>query len=246
MIKKIVNHLAWRYKFYKNITAQQKKHTQNLAKVVQQGPFKGLLYLTNSTGSVVLPKLIGTYKLELQPLIQNIGKKDYTQVIDIGAAEGYYAVGLAKKFPQHKIIAFEATAKGRHLIKKLASLNEVTNIQIEGICNIDNLKPLIDKPEKVFLLVDIEGAEVELLNPQKLSALKFHNLLVELHPQAHPDILGLFAERFSDTHKVQVITKTERTITDIEDPTSYLKQNFKVLTNEYRGDQSWVYLESLN
>lgn len=37
-----------------------------------------------------------------------------------------------------------------------------------------------------------------------------------------------------------------RVITDTQYPAPYLKQHFESLTNEYCGDQSWIYLEALN
>jgi FkbM family methyltransferase len=49
--------------------------------------------------------------------------------VDIGAAEGYYAVGLARRNPQARVIAFEMESKGRAALKQLAALNGI-KIQI--------------------------------------------------------------------------------------------------------------------
>src|SRR6478672_6897407 len=66
--------------------------------VVQHGPFKGMKYPgVNSVGSALIPKLLGSYERELHPLIDSICAGQYDQVVDIGCAEGYYAVGLAMR-----------------------------------------------------------------------------------------------------------------------------------------------------
>lgn len=64
--------------------------------VILSGPFKGLMYPRESVGSAWAPKLLGTYESELSPTIERIVSGGYRSVVDIGAAEGYYAVGLAK------------------------------------------------------------------------------------------------------------------------------------------------------
>ena len=51
--------------------------------------------------------LIGTWELELKELFIKIFKKQYDDIICIGAAEGYYAVGFARKYPSANIHAFE-------------------------------------------------------------------------------------------------------------------------------------------
>ena len=62
---------------------------------VAAGPFAGMRYITRSCGSKLAPKVIGCYERELHPAIENAIRGDYQRIIDIGCAEGYYAVGLA-------------------------------------------------------------------------------------------------------------------------------------------------------
>ena len=66
---------------------------------VLNGPFRGMKYLSRAYCSAVLPKLLGTYECELIPAIDRLARSDADRIVDIGAAEGYYAVGLALKVP---------------------------------------------------------------------------------------------------------------------------------------------------
>ena len=66
---------------------------------VASGPFAGMRHGDIAVGSVLTVKLLGTYEKELWPIIDQIIATAYPLIIDIGAAEGYYAVGLAMRIP---------------------------------------------------------------------------------------------------------------------------------------------------
>ena len=69
--------------------------------VVRHGPFAGLQYpeLT-AVGSALYPKLLGSYQREIQGWIEEICAAGYSEIVDVGFAEGYYAVGLARRLPR--------------------------------------------------------------------------------------------------------------------------------------------------
>src|SRR3954451_18937011 len=65
---------------------------------VAHGPFAGMEYLPGleaSSGDLVA-KLLGTYERELHPVIEGWIAQPPAHMIDIGSAEGYYAVGLTR------------------------------------------------------------------------------------------------------------------------------------------------------
>ena len=74
------------------------------AGLVHAGPFAGMRYVDRSVGSCFIPKLLGTYERELAPKIERICRRQPGLVVDVGAAEGYYAVGLAMRIPEARII----------------------------------------------------------------------------------------------------------------------------------------------
>lgn len=90
-------------KYYDRIVYSQNKLLNILSNnsselVVLNGPFKGLKYpFKEAFGSVFTPKIIGTYELELHSIVNEILVSGYKHIIDIGAAEGYYSIGFAKK-----------------------------------------------------------------------------------------------------------------------------------------------------
>src|SRR5215208_3855790 len=67
---------------------------------VLSGIFAGMRYVRDAVGGQLYPKLLGTYELELVPVIQALNRKRVARIVDVGAAEGYYAVGLALCNPQ--------------------------------------------------------------------------------------------------------------------------------------------------
>lgn len=80
------------------------------------GPFTGMIYVGSSVGSEYCPKLLGTYESELHLIIEELCQKLFNTIINVGAAEGYYAIGMAICNPQSRVIAFETTLNGQKLI----------------------------------------------------------------------------------------------------------------------------------
>ena len=95
---------------------------------IAAGPFAGMRYITRSCGSKLAPKLIGCYERELHPAIEQIIAGNYQRIIDIGCAEGYYAVGLAWK-TNLPVVAFDTNPDAHTYVKELAELNKVTELE---------------------------------------------------------------------------------------------------------------------
>ena len=97
------------------------------------GPFEGMRYVDKAASSAYIPKLVGSYELELYPRIEGIRRQRFEIIIDVGAAEGYYAVGLAKMFPDARVIAYEADADAHEMLAELARRNDLAIIwRFEG------------------------------------------------------------------------------------------------------------------
>ena len=75
---------------------------------VRHGVFAGMSYPDGkSTGSVLVPKLLGSYEVELEPVWKSLFTSDYDTIVDVGCAEGYYAVGFARRRPASHIFAYD-------------------------------------------------------------------------------------------------------------------------------------------
>src|SRR4051812_47884953 len=61
--------------------------------LVRQGPFAGMRYVPFLHVSVP-SKIYGTYELELREVVDEISRSNADLLVNIGSAEGYYAVGF--------------------------------------------------------------------------------------------------------------------------------------------------------
>ena len=68
----------------------------------------------------IFSKLLGFYEKELQKVIKNLIKRDCEIVVDVGCAEGYYTVGLARVFKdkETKVLAYDINKKANLEIMK--------------------------------------------------------------------------------------------------------------------------------
>ena len=60
-----------------------------------QGPLAGMDFLPQSAEGCHIAKLLGCYEQPLQPFIEEAIANAYPTILNIGCAEGYYAVGMA-------------------------------------------------------------------------------------------------------------------------------------------------------
>ena len=172
---------------------------------VLHGPFAGLNYVRKAAGSALTPKLVGSYERELHPVWQQITKNSYDLVVDIGCAEGYYAVGLAKQLAgQTPVIAFDMNAEARSLCRELAIVNGVSHqVEVLGECDVAALKRAL-KPNSL-VICDCEGAEVELLDIAQIPALARTEIVVELHDFLRAGVTQTLTQRFAATHEIELI-----------------------------------------
>jgi hypothetical protein len=66
---------------------------------------------------------LGTLEKELHWAIEKAISRSPTTVLNIGCAEGYYAVGFALRLPHAKVVAAEADPKSRRAIRRNTELN---------------------------------------------------------------------------------------------------------------------------
>jgi hypothetical protein len=168
---------------------------------VEGGPFAGMRLASVHSGSALLPKLTGSYEDEIGPVIEAVNEKHYDTILDLGSAEGYYAVGLARNCPDARIIAFDCSPAAQDALRALAQMNGVSDrIEVHGACTFEGLNQTVK--EGAFILCDIEGAERTLLDPDRCPALLGCDLLVELHVQQDKDTADVVKARFAATHEM--------------------------------------------
>jgi hypothetical protein len=183
---------------------------------VLAGPFKGMKYISHSVGSSLFPKIFGTYEKELDKFISDIGY--FPKGFDIGAAEGYYAVGLLHKKICDSMVAWETTAVGRKLLKNLAAVNNVQNqLEIRGMCTSVELAKELDlnAMEKSLVVVDCEGFEGVLFAGIEPSLLLKCALIIETHDFLNPGVHERLVSLLSPSHNIKEIEPQKRSASDL-------------------------------
>jgi len=220
---------------------------------VRSGPFTGMQYISGSVGSCYIPKLLGIYESELAAEVEFICQRKPTLIVDVGAAEGYYAVGLARRNPQAKVIAFEMEPKGQASIQQMGRLNQVdSQVEIRGKCEPADLAAALAGDPQPVVICDVEGYEEKLLDPVAVPALVQSCILVELHEVLAPGITEKLKQRFSATHEIKLIWQEPRSRSQFPWrtfgtallPKSYLDWS----VDEWRsaaGRMSWLWIKPL-
>lgn len=132
---------------------------------------------------------------------------------DVGSAEGYYAVGLARRFPSAFIYSYDADTWARWQQRRLASLNRVKNIHVGRFCSNSELTRHI--AGRTLLVCDIEGNVYQLLDPVKTPALLNCDFLVEVHV-CEKDGFSIrsgkdkLVRRFSSSRRITVLELMQR------------------------------------
>jgi hypothetical protein len=205
---------------------------------VLYGPFRGMRYpkssLLHRDG---IPILFGTYEFELHPIIEEVASNKYTHIVDIGSAEGYYAVGLALR-TKTGVHAFDCEPRELHYLRQMARLNGVADlIQTGSWCDSKVLSKLV-RGRRCLIISDCEGYEIDLFDEECIAALKASDLIIELHENgpelnAHDKLL----KRFQISHKSRVVAFDQNNFG------STVPRKWHNFAREFRTPgQQWLYL----
>ena len=208
---------------------------------VLAGPFAGMLYVAEPGGSS-LPKLLGSYETELHQWVTAIINTDYRKIINVGCAEGYYAVGLALKVPETRVFAFDIDPRARQLCEKMAKRNGVSErVEVRGECNCEGLDALLD--DRSLVIIDCEGCELDLLDPGRVPNLRVSDVLVELHDFIDRSISPTIISRFADTHDISLVSGLERDPSNYPALETFNDWDRHVAVAEFRPEQmQWAFM----
>lgn len=180
-------------------------------KVVVNGPFRGLK-LRSSFGSVAIAKILGTYEMELETVIENALRKMPSRVFVIGAAEGYYAAGIALRCPLAKVIAWEAESTACAQLNQVLLDNGLSkSVDIRGMCTEECLYQAAREQQLELVICDVEGFEVKLFSDRVIHELRNAQLIIETH-----DVPGIgeLMEKIDQEFAVNPISACKRELAD--------------------------------
>lgn len=157
---------------------------QRLGGVVRYGPLAGYRLIEQSSwGNDKAAKLLGFYELELVDQLKT-ALSPRKLFLDIGAADGYYAVGLVHAGLVQRCLAFELTPAGREVITTTAAgLGLESRVEVRGACDEPALLEALQGVDtrELVVLSDVEGAEFDIFTDRVLAALAGASVFIEIH-----------------------------------------------------------------
>jgi hypothetical protein len=171
---------------------------------VVRGPFAGMIVPERSIwgDGNASTKLLGVYEHELQPAIEHALWRQPDVVINVGCAEGYYAIGFARM--GKRVFGFDVSAEARLQCEDFAEQNDVHVELRDGAYEPEELQ-LIEVTGKRLYVIDVEGSEDRLIDLKRCSALSSADLIIECHDFLKPGVSYRVANRLSETHNVELI-----------------------------------------
>jgi hypothetical protein len=196
------------YKLASTLVERARHHA-----IVASGPFKG----ARTTLSATMHdwnKLMGVYEFYLHDVLEDAIASNPPLCIDVGAAEGYYTLGLAHRLPQARHLAYEMLDETRQKLDlSAASVNAAIETRRE--CTIESLKADVLGSDRGFLLMDCEGCEDSLLNQELLAPLAGWHVLLEVHDYHAPGAGEKIFQLFSASHEISVVYSREPSASDL-------------------------------
>lgn len=179
---------------------------KNYNGVVAFGLFKGLKINAKTawsgnkdTGS----KILGLYENQILDWLKD---KKFDLFIDIGAADGYYALGLLISSKVERAITFEISNLDIEISKSLAIANGVYDkIEFRGEATQDEIALILPQSQNGLIFMDIEGGEFELVSENLLKLSKDYSFCIELHEFFDIDLEEDFVKLCRKFHDVEII-----------------------------------------
>lgn len=207
---------------------------------VRYGPFKGLQMVGDTwwgnldQGS----QCLGLYEKEILDFIEGIEPDQFDSFIDIGAADGYYAVGMLLSGKTGKTICFEQSEKGREVIQSNWEANgSVGEMLILGEANAQSMAELSASDlDNALVLIDIEGFEFELLTDPLLQALSSCTIIIEVHNWVE-DFLARYESFLRDAShyfQMEALAPAARNADQCEELRGFSDDNRLLLASEGR------------
>ncbi len=202
---------------------------------ILNGPFKGMKYPSlDITELTLAPKITGSYEGHLNPLINEISKVPFNNIIDIGCAEGYYAVGFARLLPESTVHCYDINEKDLEFCRKMADLNNVHNLTYNKLCSPETLINF-NYGARSLIFCDCEGYELHLFTDSVIKALYQTDVLVEMHDVLNPVISETLLSRFSKTHNVEVINNSNMNYSQLQGLNEITPGDRAFAVYEHRG-----------
>jgi hypothetical protein len=257
-LKEIFNHLVVSHPelSLKAVEARRRYISQALNQkfegVIRYGPFKGLKFSEESAWghSDRARMLLGLYEQEVLTSLQTLPRK-YRYFINIGAADGYYGIGVLVSNLFEKSWFYEVSQDAQKKIQKNCELNIVSHrVVLRGeACSKFEKDFSEDDAAASVLFVDIEGGEFELFRSEVFKKFKKSVIFIELHNFFFPDGKERLNRLRNDAEKyfkITTLTTTSRDLSVFEEIQSMSDSDRWLICSEGRPElMNWWRLDPI-
>lgn len=217
----------------------------NSEAVVKRGPFKGLKLATDGAWNDgdILAKIIGSYEKELYLYVEKIAENKPSALLNIGASDGFYALGMKQLIPEAAVFAFDIDVASRDVLEAYSETNDLP-VGILTDFSFENMEGFGTYDSLAFI-VDCEGCEIGIVSiPQEI--LVRSTFLVELHEKLVPGITKQLLNFLSQTHDVTLIEEAPRDTHDFPEISQMSAIERLILVCEFReGPMNWLYAQPM-
>ena len=205
--------------FRRSVIAPRFLEQLKKSQTVVGGPFRGMRYQGEAVGGAAVPKIMGVYESELASVLLKWSAIPFQNIIDIGAAEGYYVIGCAMLWPDATVTAFETSEEGRRLLTRNLELNSLqSRVRIMGYCGEEQLQAAMPHSQPLLVIMDVEGAEGHLLKPGKIPSLANAHIIVEIHDYLNDGLGETVSSQLKSSHVIEEVRTQTRTFWDFHEP----------------------------
>ncbi|MBK8026601.1 MAG: hypothetical protein IPK19_35740 [Chloroflexi bacterium] len=210
---------------------------------VAGGPFAGMHYVRIPAAHALIPKLLGSFEQEIHPFVERAVASNMEIILNVGSAEGYYAVGMALRLPKSQVYAYDIDDRARDLCAGLVAANGVADrVHVRGLCDVAELNARLRPDQKTLIVVDCEGCESDILDPEAAPGLRTATILVEIHDFGSTQHGLTIRQRFAATHDLSVLSAVPAD-EDRHPELSFISREHRLtLLTERKGPQDWYYL----
>lgn len=222
---------------------------QRLNGIVGYGPFAGMRLPreTSWAGPDRSSMLLGMYEQEVVAKIASY-QCGSGVFIDLGAADGFYGVGVLLAGWFDTSYCYEMSEIGQKTLLRNAYENGVGDkVVVRGLASEKFYREIpAEQLAGTVVLIDIEGGEFDLLTAATLEALRRATIIIEVHPwvDGGEERLALLRSRAQATHDVSSFKTGARDPSQFEELSGYNDTDRWLICSEDRPMlMTWLVLD---
>jgi len=213
---------------------------------VLRGPFSGLIIFpsTHWWGGDIMAKWLGTYEEPLHLALSSELSKKHDMFINVGCGDGYYGAGVGIKNKDCQLVLLDIAPECSELVRDICRENDITEYHFSRDSSAGKISSYLQKAKNPWMLMDIEGAESQLLDIAQIPELIYTTIIVEVHDFNVPDVTTILISRFEKTHYMVNISDTlTRNLEALPAHIELDQKNKELIRTEKRPvKMNWLYM----